>query len=210
MRITEPVAGIVKFEVPFEDIYTAVFAVSVSEGYVLIDAATTAQDVDRHILPALRERGFSAPPAALLLTHAHGDHAGGAPRLHDRFPHMPILAGEPLRDLPTGQLTDGAVLLDTLQVLHLPGHSRRSLGFLHLPTDTLISGDCLQQRGVGRYRRGIGYPQDYLRSIARLRQLPLRCILASHDYDPLGSVAMGVQAVAQYLSQCEADCPQNS
>lgn len=205
MKITEPVCDIFKIEVPFERIYTAVFAVRLEEGYLLIDCATTADDVDGHILPALREIGFSAAPHALLITHNHGDHAGGAARLLEHFPTMPIYAAEQPKSLPYREICDGDLLFDRLQVLQLPGHTRRSVGYLHLPSATLISGDCLQQRGVDKYVNGIGYPALYLQSIARLRTLPLRCILASHDYVPLGSTAVGGVEIATYLDECERD-----
>ena len=209
MKITEPINGIFKMEVPFERIYTAVFAVRLEEGYLLIDCATTADDVDGHILPALRELGFTDPPRALLLTHAHGDHAGGATRLQEHFPTMPIFTAEPLRSLPYRELEDGAVLFECLQAILLPGHTKRSVGYLHLPSGTLISGDCLQQRGVDKYVNGICYPALYLQSIARLRTLPLRCILASHDYVPLGSTAVGEAEITAYLDECERDTPRD-
>ena len=205
MKITEPINGIFKIEVPFERIYTAVFAVRLAEGYLLIDCATTAEDVDTHILPALRELGFTDPPRALLLTHNHGDHAGGAERLLEHFPTMPIYAAEPPKSLPYLEIGEGDLLFDRLQVLHLPGHTRRSVGYLHLPSATLISGDCLQQRGVDKYVNGVRYPALYLQSISRLRTLPLRCILASHDYVPLGCSAVGAAEIAAYLDECEQD-----
>jgi glyoxylase-like metal-dependent hydrolase (beta-lactamase superfamily II) len=209
MRITEPVCGVYKLEVPFEAITTAVFAVTLEEGYLLIDCATTADDVDGHILPALREIGFTAPPRALLLTHPHGDHMGGAPRLLELFPEMEIYSAAPPKALPYLEIGDGTLLFDRIQAVLLPGHTDRSVGFLHLPTATLISGDCLQQRGVDKYTNGIRFPALYLQSIARLRSMPLRCILASHDYVPLGSTARGSAEITAYLTECEQDTPKD-
>lgn len=203
MRITEPAAGIYKIEVPFETLYTSVFAVRVGEGYVLIDSATTADDVDGVILPALREIGLAGAPQALLLTHGHSDHAGGAARLGERFPGLPVCALEPIDAANYRALADGEVVGERLQVVHLPGHTRFSVGYLDLPTGTLLAGDCLQQQVVGKYTNGVGDPVRYLASIARLRGMGLRRILASHDYVPLGCLAEGSAAIAAYLAECE-------
>ncbi|MBQ9099431.1 MAG: MBL fold metallo-hydrolase [Clostridia bacterium] len=207
MKVTEPVCGIHILEVPFEEIYTAVFAVRVSGGYVLIDCATTARDVDDHILPALRRLGFEEAPIALLLTHRHGDHAGGAARLAEHFPHMEICSFEPLKDTPFRLLCENEIIGDRLQVIPLPGHTERSVGYLDLETHTLLTGDCLQQAGVGKYTNGIRFPSLYRQSIAHIRQLDLHGIIASHDYVPLGSTAFGEKAIDQYLNTCLAHCP---
>lgn len=206
MRITQPVSNIYKLEVPFDDIYTSVFVLKFGERYAIVDAATTDFDVDRYIVPALAELGLSArAPEALLLTHRHGDHAGGAKRLSEIFPGMPVYSSEGCRDVPTRTLCDGDVLFDLIEVVMLPGHTDTSVGFLDRRTDTLLSGDCLQQRGVSRYTNGVKDREAYLRSIARLRTMRLSRILASHEYVPLGSTAEGEAAVRAYLDECERD-----
>ena len=209
MRIKSPLPGIYKLEVPFENIYTAVFAVCEGNDFVLIDCATTADDVAVHILPALDKLGLTGAPRALLLTHTHGDHAGGATALHARFPEMPIYAAETPKDVPVLNIEDGDRLPCELQALLLPGHTKRSVGYLHLPTKAMISGDCLQQKGVDKYVNGIRFPQLYIESIQRLRSLPLQHLLASHDYVPLGAEAHGEAAIAAYLDECERDTPKS-
>jgi len=209
MKITEPIDGIFKIEVPFERIYTAVFVICLREGYLLIDCATTDRDVDQRILPALRALDLTDPPQALLLTHSHGDHAGGASRLREHFPEMEIYASEAVKSLPYRHLSDGELLFDCLQALHLPGHTKQSVGYFHLPTGTLISGDCLQQRGVDKYVNGVRYPSLYRESLRRLRTLPLCHILASHDYVPLGAFAHGQAEITAYLDACERHCPKD-
>ena len=209
MRITEPVEGIFKLEVPFEDIYTAVFAVSDADGdrYALIDAATTSHDVNAFILPALREIGFKkSAPEMLLLTHRHGDHAGGAARLRELFPSMPVYSPEPLKACPVTSLAGGEVFLGRYEAILLPGHTGSSVGYLDRVSGTLLSGDCLQLWGVSRYTDNIAYPDRYLASIKHLRRLKPGRILASHEYVPLGSIAEGENAVMQYLDECERAC----
>lgn len=207
VQITRLLPDVFRLEIPFEDIYTAVFLLRTDEGDILIDAATTDRDAEEYILPALRSFEPAAIPRALLLTHGHGDHAGGAPRLAREFPHMSVFAHEEIKGLPCHTVADGELLFGRLRVLHLPGHTRRSVGYLDEKSDSLFSGDCLQLRGVGRYRNGVGYPDLYLQSIHLLSQLAPTRIFASHEYDPLGSVAQGSQEVTRYLEECVASCP---
>ena len=76
------------------------------------------------------------------------------------------------------------------------------MGFLDVRTGTLLSGDCLQLKGVGRYRRGVTDKSGYTASVQKLKSMPIRRIVAAHEYDPLGSLAEGEEAVAQYLDCC--------
>lgn len=110
---------------------------------------------------------------AVLLTHAHFDHIGGVEAvrrmkgcpvyLHDAeadwltdpelngstlWPEL----GEPVSTEPAEYaLEDGQrleLLGETFRVLHLPGHSPGSVGFLH--GGTLFGGDALFRLSVGR------------------------------------------------------------
>jgi len=161
MQMRELADGIYRIEVPFEDIYTAVFAVGTPEHYLLIDCATTAEDVDDCILPTLRTNGFDAPPTALLLTHRHGDHAGGAYRLREHLPHLPIFSPEAVKQLEVSPISGGEGFLDRIEAIPLPGHTEHCVGYLDHQTKTLLTGDSLQQRGVSKYRDGIRYPALY-------------------------------------------------
>lgn len=109
-------------------------------------------------------------PEAILLTHAHFDHVGGVQALVEAL-NLPVYLN-PL-DLsfyqnaansaarfgltlttptaPTLELKDGD-FLDFglgLKVIHLPGHSPGSVGFLH--GEHLIGGDVLFKGSIGRY-----------------------------------------------------------
>ena len=203
MRFEQILEGIFLLKVPFdEDVYTSVFAVVEGDEIAVIDAATTDEDVDSYIVPALRELmgRERARVTHLLLTHTHGDHAGGLRRLSEHYPDAKICSFEAL---PRGErLSDGDRILGRLRVVHLPGHTLSSVGYLCEKTGTLLSGDCLQLRGVGRYTRGVRYPDHYLASLERLETMGLSAIIASHDYVPLGQIAEGGEAVKRYLDEC--------
>jgi Cft2 family RNA processing exonuclease len=50
-------------------------------------------------------------PTAILVTHAHLDHIGALPVLHQRFPHVPVYATAPTIDLTRIQLLDSLKIM---------------------------------------------------------------------------------------------------
>lgn len=192
-----------RVRVPFEDLTTTVYVAVYEQGVAIIDSATYPEDADRYILPALDELGIAHERVRVLaLTHGHADHGGGLSRLAQLLPHAEIRALEPLPYAAYRPLADGEILLGGLQALHLAGHTRKSVGYLDLQTKTLLSGDCLQLSGIGKYRNGIGYPAFYLDSIEKLRGMGVARIVAAHEFEPLGSLAEGTEAVKRYLDAC--------
>ena len=88
--------GLYRLRVPFENIATSVFLLRTPAGPVLYDCATTAEDVENVILPALNQLGIApAQLHALVLSHAHGDHCGGMSALARYAPQMCILGQAP-------------------------------------------------------------------------------------------------------------------
>ncbi|MBR2352956.1 MAG: MBL fold metallo-hydrolase [Clostridia bacterium] len=205
MRFEPIEKGIFLLKVPFEDLYTSVFAVIEEDRIALIDTATTDFDVDTYIVPALQELidREGGRLCYILLTHGHGDHAGGAIRLSGHFPNVPICALQSMEYSCFHKLSDGEEIMDRLQVVHLPGHTVYAVGYLDLKHRLLLSGDCLQLRGVGKYTRGVSDKEAYFSSIERLKTMEIEIIVASHDYVPLGSTAKGKEAVAKYLETCK-------
>lgn len=132
-------------------------------------------------------------PAGILLTHCHHDHIAGIDEALARFGPMPVRCHrseegwnqEPMLNLsaflgapstatpPDGLFEEGDPLPigPNWRILHLPGHSPGSCGFLHAPSRTLIAGDTLFEGSIGR----IDFPtsdRDAMRSsIGRLLEL---------------------------------------
>jgi glyoxylase-like metal-dependent hydrolase (beta-lactamase superfamily II) len=195
--------GLYRIFVPFQDLYTTVYVVQTKKGTALIDSATYPTDADDFILPALQEIGIAREEIQyLLLTHSHGDHAGGLARLSECLPHAKVRASFD-HSLQKGTLiTDGEDFLECLKAVSLPGHTPNSVGYLDTRSKTLLSGDCLQLKRIGKYRDGIRYPDLYIESVKRLQKSEIDRIVAAHDYDPLGSIATGHAAVEEYLRMC--------
>jgi hydroxyacylglutathione hydrolase len=92
-----------------------------------------------------------------------------------------------------------------LHVLHTPGHTAGSACFYWESTESIFSGDAVGGRGS----RLNGYPlysfaNDYRRSLGRLLDLPIECLMQAHRYrwshDDTPAVRQG-DAVRQTLKE---------
>jgi glyoxylase-like metal-dependent hydrolase (beta-lactamase superfamily II) len=140
-------------------------------------------------------------PARVIVTHAHPDHASGAPALTQRFPRARFAKVPwPERDaaLPVefAALTDGE-WIETgegrLQVVHTPGHAPDHVILWHGASRTAFTADLLVKGGtvVIPATRG-GRLADYLHSLQRVADLQPRRALPAHGpaiEDPLALIA---------------------
>ena len=67
------------------------------------------------------------------------------------------------------------------EVLHLPGHTPGEIGLWEAATATLFSGDCVYESGVLLDELPESDIPDYVRSMERLRDLPVRVVHGGHD-----------------------------
>ncbi|MEU1184034.1 MBL fold metallo-hydrolase [Streptomyces sp. NPDC005820] len=112
-------------------------AILTSDGIILIDALTSPTDAQQTLVPGLKALG--ADPSTIkyvVVTHAHGDHFGGAQYLADTYGARVLMApadwdtldtskpaNAPTRDL---DITDGQELTlgdTTVTLYHTPGHT---------------------------------------------------------------------------------------
>ena len=191
-KFVKEVEGIYRLRVPFERIYTSVFLVESEDLAILVDCATTSDDVDGIILPALRDIGYELSDIyAIVLTHRHGDHAGGLERILSHAPDIKVIEG-------------ACTVSQDISVFPMPGHTEDMVGVFDKRTGTLISGDGLQGAGVDKYRCYVKSRDAYLETIERIRNdKRIENILFSHAYEPwYKDGAFGRETVEACLSDC--------
>ncbi len=120
---------------------------------------------------------------AVLVTHGHHDHDEGAARLRERT-GAPVLAwSQDGTAAAERTLADGAPVIvggRTLRALHTPGHRFDHLCFLLEDSDALFAGDLVAGVGTVVIAPPDGDMADYMASLRRLRDLPVRTILPGH------------------------------
>lgn len=186
-------AEIWRLEVPFFTVYTSVFLIKTEDGYVLVDCATTDEDVDEYIIPAVKGLGISLSDVRkIVITHYHSDHAGGLPQILKQMPHIEVV--KEVTNLANGVCT-----------YPLPGHTKGFIGVLDERSSTLISGDGLQGAGIKQYRTMLADKNAYIETLERIRlDERIENVLFSHEYEPwYKNKMLGRKNVLECLDECK-------
>jgi glyoxylase-like metal-dependent hydrolase (beta-lactamase superfamily II) len=86
-----------------------------------------------------------------------------------------------------------------LEVLHLPGHTPGEIGLWEDETGTLFSGDCVYESGVLLDELPESNIGDYVESMERLRDLPVRVVHGGHD-DRFGRARL-LELIDEYVGR---------
>ncbi len=123
----------------------------------------------------------------IWITHHHGDHIGGIPKLRQHFPQVEIFGGEQDWGRIPGQtrrLRDGdawQIWGERVEVLFIPGHTKAHIAYYLAAQGALFCGDTVFAGGCGRLIEGS--PEEMVASLDRIRQLPEPTqIYCAHEY----------------------------
>ncbi|WP_415398581.1 hydroxyacylglutathione hydrolase [Synechococcus sp. W4D4] len=152
-------------------------------------AAVVDPAVAEPVVAWLEERGLELE--AILHTHHHNDHIGGAPGLLQRWPQAAVIASAADREripLQTQGVQGGdqfMLLGRRLRVIEVPGHTRHHIAYALEPeaeeAPELFCGDTLFAGGCGRLFEGT--PEQMLSSLQSLSALGADTrVWCAHEY----------------------------
>ena len=144
--------------------------------------------------PALHEHieaiiQASANIKQILLTHTHPDHSPGTRLLQDNI-GVPVFAliNESSKDqditfTPERILIDGEIIANeyySIEVIHTPGHASNHLCYLLKDEKLLFTGDHIMDGSTVVIAPPDGSMQDYIDSLAKLKEYDLNKIAPGH------------------------------
>ncbi len=175
--------------------HTNSFLVGTREAVLVEPASSFPEEIERVVAWVHARQAAGLTVRAILLTHHHVDHAGGARDLSRRL-ELPIWA-----HAATAQRLEGHVAIDrlldhgeqialdgptkvTIEAVHTPGHAPGHLCFLMREANVMIAGDMVAGVGTILVEPTDGDMQLYLQSLAQMDELDTRVLLPAHG-DPI-------------------------
>lgn len=144
--------------------------------------------------PALHEHieviiQASANIKQILLTHTHPDHSPGTRLLQDNI-GVPVFAlitesskDQDITFTPERILIDGEIIANeyySIEVIHTPGHASNHLCYLLKDEKLLFTGDHIMDGSTVVIAPPDGNMQDYIDSLAKLKEYDLNKIAPGH------------------------------
>jgi glyoxylase-like metal-dependent hydrolase (beta-lactamase superfamily II) len=187
---------------------TNTWVIGAGDDVVVVDPGPDDEGHLSRVRDHLGERRVTA----ILLSHGHFDHSGGAKRFAGMV-NAPVRALDPRHRLGDEGIADGDVVTAgelEIRVYGTPGHSFDSLCFW-LPADrAMLTGDTVLGRGTTIIARDGGLA-DYLRSLDKLRaaaeSMEARALLPGHGPvlpDPIAALDGYIAHRRQRLDQIRA------
>ncbi len=197
--------------------HTNCYLVGSRELIVVDPGARDAAECDRVVRHVRKREAEGGKAKAILLTHHHGDHVGGAARVAEalgvgvwahpetwsRWGDGPRLrSAEGSRDLADGDrlpLSGG----ESFRILHTPGHAAGHVAALEETRGSLFAGDLVSGVSTILVDSAPGSMDVYLESLERIRDCGARTLFPGHGF-PFIRPEKGVQHVLSHRLEREA------
>jgi glyoxylase-like metal-dependent hydrolase (beta-lactamase superfamily II)/8-oxo-dGTP pyrophosphatase MutT (NUDIX family) len=185
--------------------HTNAYVLGTGECVVVDPGSPDDAEVDRLVtfLRTIAPEGYR--PQAVVLTHHHGDHVGGAKRTAEAL-GVPVWAHARTADrldVPVARLLeDGDVLALAgprpmrWRVLHTPGHARGHVALVDEATKAAVVGDMVAGVGTIVIDPPEGDMAEYLAQLRRLAALPVSTLYPAHG----PAIPDGVAKLEEYLA----------
>ena len=184
--------------------HTNTFLVGTKEAVIVEPATPYREEQDLMVEWVQSARLKGTEPVAILATHHHPDHVGGAMALRERL-DLPLWA-----HAMTAQRLDGIVDFDmliqdgerivldgprptALTALHTPGHAPGHLCFIDEASNIMIAGDMVASVGTIIVEPTDGDMLLYLESLRKMAALEPTALLPAH-----GDVIQQPQAILNF------------
>ena len=191
--------------------HTNVFLVGADDEAVLVEPASPYEeelDLVAEWLDELSAQGHR--PRAILATHHHPDHVGGATALGTRL-GLPLWAHAETAGRLRGkvafdrQLSDGETVAVgrgvCVEAIHTPGHAPGHLCFLEPESGAMIAGDMVAGIGTILVEPTDGHMGSYLASLRRMEDRAPKALLPAHGGVIRDPVALLEHYVAHRLAR---------